>query len=1057
VWWGALGAFVVLMIAAGSAPALPKGHGGHRRRHTAKVHTVARPSTVELRPSQIRSVLSGPSGTVRIGLAPGVKSPAPGHVVVVAPTAKAPEGVLGTVTASRRLADGVSQIVTSPATLESAYSSYRIKVETDLGETALPEPDSGPATGALEGVEAHGSVATASGLGSFLPKFVCKGAALKHPISTRVDLSDLHLLFEVTSQPSIELLLTGTPRFDLGVAFSGKVTCTAESLIPVPIGDTGLLVEIGPKFTFDAQGAVDADFDWTPHLTLGFVRSAGGGNSDAHVMRSDGSVSFDGEAGVDLSLALETKISLAGRVGVTGTVGPDVSADYSASRRCLTATGSVKADLTAFADVLFKKWSFTLYQGSFGSTELYNSCSGQGGTNGGGGSHPPAFPPLPGTPAPPAGPVSTGTPGVGSYLDWSASHVADRHEPFTSGDYLGDIACPTEGLCVAIGEFGDATVSTDPTGGPAAWSTFHVDLGGSRSISCPSASFCVAAGGTGISVSTDPGGGTGAWSEDRLDYVQTGFTEDISCASSLLCVGVANDGSIIASANPAGGPDAWTNAKVDGSGIDSVACPSAGLCAAVDSAGNLLTSTDPTAGAWTFHAIDSGVSLSSIACPSTGFCLAADMSGRVFPIQAPFSASPTVGVEQLAPFGSGRYLQTKLVCTSTSRCIATDASDHVFVTNEASNPSGSWTAYEGAGGSGFLSALACVGSLCLSAQTEGALLSSHDLAAGAAGWTHQVTVGYSPPTSISCPGAGLCVGVNTGGDVFASSDPGSPSPSWTVFPELDQGEFTHVLRGVDCPDEGFCIAVGDDGKILTSTAPLAGAASWSTTELPGSTDLTAVSCPSPTACVVTDQDGTIYSSTDPLGGASTWSPSFADPGGGLDAISCPSAGFCVAVDGRGNAVVSATPFAVGGWTHFRVDQNNFTDNEVVQPEPLVGISCPSAGMCLAVGSFSGLISSQDPTGGSAGWNTGYLDGPNFFPAFFQAVSCPTTSFCALGGSGEADEVWTSVDPGAGTAGGWLVEDVSPSSPFYGISALSCPSADFCAAADFSGDVVTGAG
>jgi hypothetical protein len=55
-----------------------------------------------------------------------------------------------------------------------------------------------------------------------------------------------------------------------------------------------------------------------------------------------------------------------------------------------------------------------------------------------------------------------------------------------AGGDLGSISCPTATFCVAAGnDAGDALVSTDPTGGPAAWTSVLADP-----ISCPPSTAC---------------------------------------------------------------------------------------------------------------------------------------------------------------------------------------------------------------------------------------------------------------------------------------------------------------------------------------------------------------------------------------------------------------------------------------------------------------------------------------------------------------------------------------------------------------------------------------
>lgn len=376
-------ALAVALLVATSASALSAGSplplasaarhahhhktSGKHKHHRNYVHRVAKKTTAMPSTSHVLSVSGDPAAQQSIVLAKGTRGPPVGGALVLGPSKQAPDGVLGVVTSRRRLHNGSLLLVTQPGTLESAYKSFHAHLDTTLGTL-----ESGGASSA--------DAVDSSALGHFAPSFTCHGAALPHPITTHVDLSDLHVVLDVTTQPSIEFLVTGSPRFDLGVAFGGKVTCTASAGIPIPVADTGIVLKIGPKFTFSAQGAVGADFTWTPHLSFGYIRSRYSGNTDTHVFRSEGSVKFSGSAAVDLYLALETEISLAGRVGVDGTIGPDLNgrlvADSASGSECFTVDGSVKAQLTAFADVLFKTWSFDLFSGSFGDAQLYRSCAG---------------------------------------------------------------------------------------------------------------------------------------------------------------------------------------------------------------------------------------------------------------------------------------------------------------------------------------------------------------------------------------------------------------------------------------------------------------------------------------------------------------------------------------------------------------------------------------------------------------------------------------------------------------------------------------------------------
>jgi hypothetical protein len=160
---------------------------------------------------------------------------------------------------------------------------------------------------------------------------------------------------------------------------------------------------------------------------------------------------------------------------------------------------------------------------------------------------------------------------------------------------------------VAIDGSGNVVVSTNPTGGPSAWTTTSVDGGENlTSISCPSTSLCVAGdGGQNVVTSTDPSGGASAWTVAHVDDgtgAQCGKYGDgdecvlgltgVACPSQSLCVADDGEGNAITSTNPAGGATAWRTADIDGrliggaDGLGGVTCPSASLCVTADGYGD---------------------------------------------------------------------------------------------------------------------------------------------------------------------------------------------------------------------------------------------------------------------------------------------------------------------------------------------------------------------------------------------------------------------------------------------------------------------------------------
>ena len=163
-------------------------------------------------------------------------------------------------------------------------------------------------------------------------------------------------------------------------------------------------------------------------------------------------------------------------------------------------------------------------------------------------------------------------------------------------------------------------------------------------VSCPSTSFCVAAGTNNlIASSTNPG--AGAWNfvyagegpAPETDNWPAAFIsgrqiQGISCPSIRLCVGVTNQGNVYTSTNPTGPASSWQVTQIDGKGrnthLFAVSCPSVSLCVAVsgkrDDEGKILTSTDPTGGptAWQQVQLPGDYELRGVSCGSPTLCVA---------------------------------------------------------------------------------------------------------------------------------------------------------------------------------------------------------------------------------------------------------------------------------------------------------------------------------------------------------------------------------------------------------------------------------------------------
>ena len=149
----------------------------------------------------------------------------------------------------------------------------------------------------------------------------------------------------------------------------------------------------------------------------------------------------------------------------------------------------------------------------------------------------------------------------------------------------------------------------------------------------------------------------------------------------------------------------------------------------------------------------------------------------------------------------------------------------------------------------------------------------------------------------------------------------------------------------------------------------------------------------------------------------------------LVGLSCPTASLCVGVDEAGEVVTSTNPTGgTGAWSSAQIAAGSFQ---------LSDVACtPGASLCVAVGG-AGIFISASPTGGASAWQ--HVAGS--LPA--ATVSCPSEQLCVAARSNvvlsstnptDASQPWSeAVLSGAGVIGG-----------------VSCPSVDFCAAVGDAG-------
>jgi hypothetical protein len=294
---------------------------------------------------------------------------------------------------------------------------------------------------------------------------------------------------------------------------------------------------------------------------------------------------------------------------------------------------------------------------------------------------------------------------------------------------------------------------------------------------------------------------------------------------------------------------------------------------------------------------------------------------------------------------------------------------------------------------------------------------------------------------VSCPADGSCVAVGSyaddngdrqglietlsGGQLTATTAPlAGLSPAAAGNPQV-------ALFDVRCPVAGWCLADGQYVDVSGKTDLLAEVldnGSWSATTLPLTglnpapdpstvrAGLSSMSCPAQGACVLVGAYADSSFSNQPLteqlaGGVwtsqtapiDTLSP--AATTGQLFDVSCPSAGVCTAVgdtDGAEGDLVET--LSSGTWTPSSPSLAGLTPTATPRSGALTNVSCPSTGACTEVGTYEDqTLSTQGLIVTGASQNTTAVDLTNIKPPAdsnplfgFDGLACFATCI-AVGG------------------------------------------------------------
>jgi hypothetical protein len=656
---------------------------------------------------------------------------------------------------------------------------------------------------------------------------------------------------------------------------------------------------------------------------------------------------------------------------------------------------------------------------------------------------------------------------------WSALRPIDHGAPLQTGEPVTALACPTASLCVAAG-YGDVETTTDPLATHHAASGWQLaDVDGSyptvpadpaiNSVSCPSASLCVAVDSSGnVVISKAPTTGLSAWtvmSEAREDFLHS-----ISCPTTNLCVAVGQGphGDLtLASTDPSkGAASKWVETAQPGFGSDggpiAISCPTASLCVAAgaDDSGisSVWTSTNPGKGATaTWHSLKVGSTVGtdflSVSCVGSSLCVAAGEHGQLATTADPSSGSSaswhnaTVAADDLVGVS----------CASSSLCVAVDTPGTTYTTTDPTSSTPSWNIKSAVVNEA--SAIDCppAATFCVLIGGRSLVLTSSNPAMGStATWTTTGYTAYSELTGVSCPSVSFCAAADGAGNVSTSHDPGSSAPVWTTT-NVNSGIAinpggSYLLEGISCPSSTLCVAVDNVGNVLTSTDPGGKTPTWTAADVDHDGGFTAITCRSTALCVGVDFDGDAVVSTDPTGGASAWSVK--NVYGGLlvhfASVSCPSAARCFAgSEGGGVTVVNLTP---GG--SISTSRTTEVGSGI---STINGLSCPTVALCLAADSQGNIEEATKPTGPASGWKKVKIDVAGMSKPMndITAVSCSSTKHCvAVDAEGNA----LSTSAPTGLASGWKPRHIDL---FSGLNAVACPTASLCVAVDDTGNETTG--
>jgi hypothetical protein len=459
-------------------------------------------------------------------------------------------------------------------------------------------------------------------------------------------------------------------------------------------------------------------------------------------------------------------------------------------------------------------------------------------------------------------------------------------------------------------------------------------------ISCGSATFCLAVTRlgdsrvfNGTSWSTHVGAGT----------VPILGTTTLSCGAPTLCLLGGTFDNKIHRFNGT----AWSSISSPGGLIFALSCASATFCVAVD---HLTKAYRFNGAAWSTGTQLAGA-VAGLSCSSSSFCLYRNDEG----LYQRWTGAAWAAAQGGAGSGDGGSVS----CLSSTFCIV-GGQDGVGVYNGTT-----WSAPGGLATGGGLQQADCV------STTSCASIGEDGYAATLTGttWSAEVAVdpAFGTPTAVSCAAAPFCAVVSNTGAVVTRGASG-----WSLPHGLQRAV---PMTAVSCASASFCVAI-EAGSAHTFNGT-----SWSApVHLADSESLSFAFCPTTSFCLVSDGSTYYtYNGTSWAAGASVEDPSTGSVPSGPISMTCPSASYCAITRSGGQLEEwDGTPGAF--WT-------NVAPPGLSQPF----VSCASASFCAAVDHK--LVTLRV----GATWSTPASVAISFDN--FTRVSCLTSTFCVATSNG----------------------------------------------------------